>query len=155
MRKFLEVKEEAKKIPSGSTMLPVRSDSRSAGYDFFSKEHYTLAPGESHMFWTDVKAVMYFDNVLMIYPRSGLGFKKGIVIKNLTGVIDASYANNQDNDGNIGIALLNMGNEQVTIEVGDRIAQGVFFFFYIVDDDKYLLGEKDKGRKGGYGSTGE
>lgn len=155
MRKFLEVKEEAKKIPSEPTIMPVRSDGRSAGYDFFSKERCVLSPGETHMFWTDIKAVMYFDNVLMIYPRSGLGFKKGIVIKNLTGVIDASYANNPNNDGNIGIGLVNMGEEEVVIEKGDRIAQGVFMKYYIVDDDKFLLGAKDEGRKGGLGSSGE
>ena len=154
MRKFFEVKENSKKHPSIETRMPERSDARSAGYDFYSKEDCVLQPGETHMFWTDVKAVMYFDNVLLLYPRSGLGFKRGIVIKNLTGVIDASYANNPDNDGNIGIGLVNTGGEPVDIRIGDRIAQGVFSKYYIVDNDKYLHGTEDRGRNGGYGSSG-
>lgn len=155
-RCFKEVREDAKKHPEIETVLPERSDAGSAGYDFRSKESYFLQPGETHMFWTDVKVRMSIsDEVLMIYPRSGLGFKKGVVIKNLTGVIDSSYYGNPDNDGNIGIGLVNNGSDPVKIGVGDRIAQGVFLKCLLTVDDKF---ENDDvrwyGRSGGYGSTG-
>ena len=103
---------------------------------FYSKENYVINPKESHVFWTDVKAQMYFDNVLNIYARSGLGCKYGVVPKNCVGIIDASYYGNEKNDGGIGICLENKGDEPYSVKVGDRIAQGVFTKYYITDDDK-------------------
>lgn len=155
-RYFEEVVDEAKKRPEVETVLPERSDGGSAGYDFRSKESYFLQPGETHMFWSDVKVHLNGNEVLMIYPRSGLGFKKGVVIKNLTGVIDSSYYGNPDNDGNIGIGLVNNGSDPVKIEVGDRIAQGVFVNYLVTDDDKFENGDVHWcGRSGGYGSSGQ
>ena len=77
MRKFEEVRDEFKVFPNVETKLPERSDSRSAGYDLHSKEDYVLQPGESHTFWTDVCATMFFDNVLMIGGVSGNPYVKG------------------------------------------------------------------------------
>ena len=155
-RYFEEVVNEAKKRPEVETVLPERSDGGSAGYDFRSKESYFLQPGETHMFWSDVKVHLNGNEVLMIYPRSGLGFKKGVVIKNLTGVIDSSYYGNPDNDGNIGIGLVNNGSDPVKIEVGDRIVQGIFINYLVTDDDKFENGDMHwYGRSGGYGSSGQ
>lgn len=159
MRKFEEVQQEFKKFPNVITKLPERSDARSAGYDFFSKEDYTLGVGESHIFWTDVCAKMFFDNVLMIYARSGLGCKHGIVLKNGTGVIDSSYYGNSDNFGNVGICLVNNGNEPYDIHIGDKIAQGIFLRYLITDEDKYHMAfldgrEESSKRTGGFGSSG-
>lgn len=154
MRRFEEVKEGFKKFPDVETKLPERADAQSAGYDFYSKENYTLAPGEFHMFFTDVCVRMYFDNVLKIYTRSGNGIKHGIILKNNVGVVDASYYGNPNNFGNIGIGLVNNGREPFEIHVGDRIAQGIFGRYFITDDDKFV-GKKNKNtRTGGFGSTG-
>ena len=155
MRKFSRVKEEFMKFPKITTKLPERADNHSAGYDFYSKEDYTLKKGESHVFWTDVKALMWFDNVLQLYTRSGNGTKKGIILRNNVGIIDASYANNSSNDGNIGICLYNDGDEPFEVKVGDRIAQGIFVRYLIAEDDKYLKGIEASERKGGFGSTGK
>lgn len=154
MRKFFEVKEESKKFPDVETILPQRSDFASAGYDFHSKESVLIMPGESHLFWMDVKAVMYVDNVLQIYPRSGLATKRGLVLRNTVGIIDASYADNPDNDGNIGICLVNEGDMPQRIEIGDRIAQGIFVKYYIIDDDARIKEKVKRKRIGGYGSSG-
>lgn len=155
MRKFEVVKKEALKFPALETKLPERADNRSAGYDFYSKEEKILNPGEFHTFWTDVKAQMYYDNVLKLYPRSGNGVKKGLVLRNGTGIIDPSYYGNMSNDGNIGICLVNTGTEVVLIAEGDRIAQGVFNRYLITDDDRFLKGkEKSVERTGGFGSSG-
>lgn len=155
MRKFEEVKDEAKFFPEVETVLPTRADRYSAGYDFYSKEDYILKPGEFHMFHFDVKASMFYDNVLFIFPRSGLGCKLGVVCRNNVGVIDASYYNNETNDGNISACLVNNGEDEVHIHVGDRIAQGVFTRYLITDDDKFLVNkDSDIKRTGGIGSTG-
>ena len=155
MRKFAKVREDFMKFPEVETKLPVRADNHSAGYDFYSKEDVDIEPGSVHVFWTDVKAVMFFDNVLQIYTRSGNGVKYGVILRNGTGIIDASYANNESNDGNICIALENTGNRVFSVKKGDRIAQGIFIRYLITDDDKYLVGEEKKERKGGLGSTGK
>ena len=155
MRRFEEVSKEFRKFPDVETKLPERSTSRSAGYDFYSKEDYTLRPGESHIFWTDVKVAMFFDNVLMIVARSGLGCKKGIVPRNCLGIIDADFFGNPQNDGGIGVCLVNNGDELAEIKIGDKIAQGIFTRYMIVDSDKFLNQKVDKvERTGGFGSTG-
>jgi dUTP pyrophosphatase len=56
----------------------------------------------------------------MIYPRSGLGHKHGIVLGNLTGLIDSDY------QGELMVSTWNRGNQAFTIEPGERIAQLVF-----------------------------
>lgn len=129
--------------------LPVRSDPRSAGYDFYSPVDIVIPPNESRLFFTDVKAYMDDDEVLMLYVRSSMG-KKHVVIANGTGIIDASYYNNPDNDGNIGFRLLNLGKEDYVIRRGDRIGQGVFMKYLITDDDN-ATGD----RTGGFGSSGK
>jgi len=133
------------------TQLPVCSDLKSAGDDFFSKETVTIQPKEQHKFWTDVKAYMGEDEVLIIDVRSSIGDKENIMLANTIGIVDSSYYGNEKNDGNIGISLYNYGETSVTIEEGQRIAQGVFLPF-LAADNRIPLQQK---RKGGYGHTGK
>lgn len=129
--------------------LPKRSTIGSAGYDFVSPETFTLQPGEKHMVWTGVKAYMLENFVLLAFIRSSMGVKRSLALANGTMVIDRDYADNPDNDGNIGICLYNYGTEPQTINKGDRIAQGLFVPIFITDDD-----DTTTERVGGYGSTG-
>lgn len=149
-RGFREVRKQFKKHDKKAPM-PVRSDKKSAGYDFYSMEKYVLAPNQTKIFWTDVKAFMMDDEVLMLHVRSSVGIKKGIVLANGTGIIDASYYNNKDNDGNIGIALHNSSQKPVAIREGDRIAQGIFIKYLVAEVEEVLNDE----REGGIGSSGE
>lgn len=149
---FQDVKmfDEVKRIYP-TLQLPVRSDDKSAGYDFFSPIDITLLPAQKTILFLDVKAYMGDDEVLKIYPRSSMGIKKGLMLSNTVGIVDASYYNNPGNDGNIGLALLNTSGVGIEIKKGDRIAQGVF--------TKYLLADGDNPtsdlRTGGMGSSGE
>ena len=147
-RGFREVRKQFKKFEE-KTQLPVRADAKSAGYDFYAKKDYILAPNQTYVFWTDVKAFMLDDEVLMLYVRSSIGIKRGVRLANGTGVIDASYYNNKDNDGNIGIALHNTSKKPVVIKAGERIAQGVFMKYLVADKDETLKDE----RTGGIGSS--
>ena len=155
MRKFQEVEEKYEHFPSVPTQLPRRGTAGSAGYDLFSKEDFTLKKGESHVFWTDVKMNVFFDNVGLVVPRSGLGAKHGIVLRNGVGVIDYDYSSdtNTQTGGNIGVCLVNNGSEDYDVHVGDRIAQIILTRFYITDDDEYNHTEFCKNRTGGFGST--
>lgn len=84
----------------------------------------------------------------MIYPRSGLGHKQGLVLGNLTGVIDSDY------QGPLMMSVWNRSQESIVINPGDRIAQYVVLpvqrvEFTIVDDFE----ETERGN-GGFGHTG-
>lgn len=147
MRRFEVVREEHRKHPNIEVKLPTRATAHSAGYDFYSPVDVVIEPGKSCFFFTDVKANMYWDNVLMLYVRSSMG-KHPVVIANGTGIIDSDYYSNEDNDGNIGFRLLNLGDEPYEIKVGDRIGQGVFLKYGTVKDDN-----TSTERKGGFGST--
>ena len=147
MRHFDVVKDEHRKN-IGNIKLPTRATKDSAGYDFYSPISIDIEPMHSQMIWTDVKAICESDETLLITVRSSMG-KQPIMIANTIGVIDASYANNLDNDGNIGICLFNLGDTIYTIHTGDRIAQGIFIKYLITDNDNVT-----SIRLGGFGSTG-
>lgn len=147
MRFFEVVKDEFRKNPEVEIKLPTRATEHSAGYDFYSPMSVTIQPNEMVMIWTDVKAHMYYDNALLIIPRSSMG-KQPIMIANTVGLIDSDYYDNESTDGNIGFRLLNLGNIPYEIKVGDRIGQGIFIKYGTVKDDNTTAT-----RSGGFGST--
>ena len=148
MSRFFEVVKDEFRKNSGDIKLPTRATEHSAGYDFYSPVDITIPPHEMVMIWSDVKASMYYDNVLLLFVRSSMG-KHPIVIANGTGLIDADYYSNEANDGNIGFRLLNLGDTPYEIKVGDRIGQGIFVKYGTVKNDT----TKTK-RNSGFGSTG-
>lgn len=147
MARFFEVVKDEVRKNEGEIKLPTRATEHSAGYDFYSPVDITIQPNEMAMIWTDVKAHMYYDNALLIIPRSSMG-KQPIMIANTIGLIDSDYYGNVDNDGNIGFRLLNLGNTPYEIKVGDRIGQGIFVKYGTIKDDK-----TSGARQGGFGST--
>ena len=149
IRGFQIVNNEFRKYPEVEIQLPKRGDSRSAGYDFYAPCDIKIKPGEKVLVFSDVKAYMQEDEVLLLYVRSSLGIKHGIVLSNGTGVIDSSYYNNPSNDGNIGIALHNTSYKTVVIKQGERIIQGVFTKYLTTDNDETIHEE----RVGGIGSS--
>lgn len=147
MRYFEVVKDEFRKN-EGEIKLPTRASEHSAGYDFYSPIDTVVPPHESVMIWTDIKAHMYYDNALMIIPRSSMG-KHPIMIANTVGLIDSDYYSNPDNDGNIGFRLYNLSDIPYEIKAGDRIGQGIFIKYGTVKDDITTTQ-----RSGGFGSSG-
>jgi dUTP pyrophosphatase len=147
MRRFEVVKDEFRKNPSVEIKLPTRGSKNSAGYDFYSPVDAVIQPNEMAMIWTDVKASMYYDNALIIIPRSSMG-KHPIMISNTVGLIDSDYYGNESTDGNIGFRLFNLGTTPYEIKAGDRIGQGIFINYKTVKDDNTTAE-----RKGGFGST--
>lgn len=132
-----------------SLKLPRRATVGSAGYDFFTPVDFVLAPGETIKIPTGIRSKMENGWVLMIFPRSGLGFKYRLQLNNTVGVIDSDYYGS-DNEGHIFIKITNDSNENKTVSVnaGEAFAQGVFIPFGItVDDDQNAI------RNGGFGST--
>lgn len=132
--------------------LPKRKTKYSAGYDFECIETITIKPykvGDKPVLVpTGVKCKMQNDEFLMLVNRSSNPKKKNLVIPNSLGIIDADYYGNTDNDGEIMFAFYNLGSEEITIEKGYCIGQGIFQKYYITEDDN-AEGE----RIGGFGST--
>lgn len=147
MRYFEIVSDEYRKNPGSEITLPTRGSKNSAGYDFYSPVDAIIQPNEMVMIWTDVKAHMYYDNAMIIIPRSSMG-KHPIMISNTVGLIDSDYYGNESTDGNIGFRLFNLGTTPYEIKAGDRIGQGVFIKYGIAKDDNTT-----SERTGGFGST--
>ena len=93
---------------------------------------------------------MQDDEVLLINIRSSVGIKKSIVLSNIQGVIDSDFYSNPTNDGEIMIALTNIGDKVQVIEPNARVAQGIFMKYLVADKDE-VVNEK---RTSGIGSTG-
>ena len=101
---------------------------------------------------TGVKCKLEEDEYLALFNRSSNPLKQNLVLANGTGVIDSDYYNNPDNEGHIMFQYYNFGTSPVHIKKGDRIGQGVFQKFLIVDNDEVL---NDAVRVGGHGSSGK
>ena len=149
-RGFEVVDDKFRKHPDADIQLPVRGDRRSAGYDIRIPTRVVIRPNTKVVVPTDIKAFMQDDEVLELHVRSSIGIKRGIVLSNITGIIDSSYYSNVDNDGNICLALWNTSDVDVVLEAGERVCQGIFKKYLIAGDDNYLSEE----RIGGIGSTG-
>lgn len=130
--------------------LPVRKTSKSAGYDIESFRSVTIRPNKMVIIETGVKAYMKDDEYLAVHLRSSMGIKRELRLANGTGIIDADYYNNPDNDGHILIAVVNMGASPIEIKAGECIAQGIFTKYLLTDDDSATTV-----RVGGVGSTDE
>ena len=130
--------------------LPARQTSMSAGYDLAAAKDVLIKKGETALVPTGVKAYFPPDEVLMIYIRSSLATKRNITLANSVGVIDADYYGNNENEGQIFLPLWNFGNSDILIKKGERVAQGIFQKYLVVDNDVALQAH----RQGGFGSTG-
>lgn len=149
------------------TRLPVYATRRSAGADFYCAETVVIPAtkcvektdneGVSYlcpvtkpvMVHTGVKAKMEDDEALELMNRSG-NVKRHLVLANGVGLVDADYYGNKDNDGEIMFAFYNMSGEDITVNKGDRIGQGVCRRFYHAEGAEIM----DKEREGGFGHTG-
>ena len=145
MRKFEVIKE----YEHLDLLVPQRATKHSAGYDFASIEDIEIKPGEIKMIPTGLKALIPDNEALFIFPRSSLGIKKGLMMSNGVGVVDADYYNNENNEGHIMIPLYNFSIKTVKVEKGERVAQGIFMNYQkTINDDP-----DHSARLGGFGSS--
>jgi len=144
--------EVAKGFEDKEINLPVRKTRYSAGYDVEAAEDVIIPafkPGmKPTLVKTGIKSYMQESEYLMLANRSSNPGKKGLILANSVGIIDADYYGNPDNDGHIMFAFFNVKDEDVEIKKGDCIGQAIFMPFLIAD------GDDAKGmRTGGFGST--
>ena len=128
--------------------LPTRGTIHSAGYDICTVDNCAIEPKQSVFIRTGIKAYMPPDEYLDLRVRSSLGIKRQLMLATSASVIDSDYYNNEENEGEIMVVLYNYGDETQTIAAGERIVQGIFTKYFLIDND-----DTTDQRTGGTGST--
>ncbi len=137
-------------VNRGSQQLPAYATTESAVLDLRANitEPIVLHPLERRIIPTGLYIALPQGYEAQVRPRSGLAFKHGITVLNSPGTIDSDYR------GELGVLLVNLSNEDFTVEAGERIAQMVIARheqgeFVEVEE----LDDTERGA-GGYGHTG-
>ncbi|PKD21716.1 deoxyuridine 5'-triphosphate nucleotidohydrolase [Salegentibacter salinarum] len=141
---------QVKIINKSAHKVPHYETEASAGMDLRANisEAFTLKPLERAIVKTGLFIELPVGYEAQVRPRSGLAAKKGITVLNSPGTIDADYR------GEIGVILVNLSNDEFTIENGERVAQMVISKHeHISWEEVEVLGETTRGA-GGFGSTG-
>jgi dUTP pyrophosphatase len=133
-------------LNSEDAILPTRANETDAGLDLYSVESKTLMPMERHLFNTKISIALPKGTYGRVAPRSGLALKKGIDV--LAGVVDETFR------GEIGVILINLSNQNVTINKGDKIAQLIIEPCLSLSPEKVKQLDETKRGDGGFGSTG-
>ena len=140
-----------KRLPHGADLaLPGYATELSAGMDLLAavEAAVVLAPGERRLIPSGIAIALPAGLEAQVRPRSGLALKHGVTVLNAPGTIDADYR------GELGVILINLGQEAFTIERGDRIAQLVISS-HAQARWRVVEALEDSARgAGGFGSTG-
>ncbi len=128
--------------------LPSYAHASDAGMDVQSAEDLVIPAKSRALVPTGLVANIPPGYEIQVRPRSGLAFKRGVTVLNAPGTIDAGYR------GEIGVLLVNLGDDDFEIRAGDRIAQLVVAPVLQVEVvEAAAVDETDRGG-GGFGSTG-
>ncbi len=142
---------QVKRLPHGDGLpLPHYATADSAGVDLVAavENAVILQPGERQLIPTGIAIALPPGTEAQVRPRSGLALRHGITLLNTPGTIDADYR------GEIGVILINLGQESFAIDRGMRIAQMVVApVVQVAWDEVAELSESQRGA-GGFGSTG-
>lgn len=128
--------------------MPTYATDGSGCFDISTTTSGTIAPNDSKVFDTGLAFEIPEGHVMLVFSRSGHGFKHDTRLANCVGIIDSDFR------GELKIKLRNDGDTPLTVESGDRIAQGMIIpvptvRFNPVDE----LSDTARGA-GGFGSTG-
>lgn len=128
--------------------LPERATKGSAGYDFKIPFNILMDKKNDYTIPTGIRCKIDDGWVLELYPRSGLGFKRGLRLLNTVGIIDSDYYHS-DNEGHIMVKIMHTkGDYILKLNPGDGFLQGIFKQYGITKDDN-----TEGIRNGGFGST--
>ena len=128
--------------------LPEYATPASAGVDLRASEARVIPPGGRALVPTGLRIALPEGYEAQVRPRSGLALRHGVTLPNSPGTIDADYR------GEIGVILMNLGQEPFIVEPGDRIAQMVVApVARVAWSEAEELDATERG-EGGFGSTG-
>ena len=137
-------------VNRGKHPLPHYATEHSAGMDLRANldAPVVLAPGQRSLVPTGLFLELPEGTEAQVRPRSGLAFKHGVTVLNAPGTIDADYR------GEVGVLLVNLGQEPFTVNDGERIAQLVVARYVRVSfAESADLRASERGA-GGFGHTG-
>lgn len=128
--------------------LPKKASAGAACFDIQSADNTEIAPRHAGIVRTGLKFKLPENHVLLIFSRSGHGFKNNVRLSNCVGVIDSDYR------GEIKISLQNDGDETFSVRCGDRVAQGLIVPIpQVAMVAGVVIADTARGA-GGFGSTG-
>ncbi|MDX1401903.1 MAG: dUTP diphosphatase [Kiloniellales bacterium] len=146
-----EITVSVRRLPHGADLvLPEYATAQSAGLDLLAAVDVpvTLAPGARQLIPTGIAIALPAGSEAQVRPRSGLALKHGITCLNSPGTIDADYR------GEVGVILINHGEEAFTVTRGMRIAQMVIATLTRARWREVNNLEESARGAGGFGSTG-
>ena len=129
--------------------LPRYESDRAAAFDFSAADAVTIEPGGVALVPTGLVIEVPDGMFLGIFARSSTPLKRGLMVANGVGVVDPDYCGPADE---VKIAVVNFTDAAVTVQRGDRIAQGIF-----LPAPRVTWDEADRLRddsRGGFGATG-
>jgi dUTP pyrophosphatase len=135
-------------LPIISEYKPEYKTDGAACFDFKASETHTFKKGDLFMLGTGVRCAIPRGWCMLVFARSSLGLTK-LIIPNSVGVIDSDYR------GEIKVPLFYLGDDEVTIEKGQRIAQGMLIDVTRIGFTQCKCLPETKRGEGGFGSTGE
>ena len=132
-----------------SAVLPVYQTSGAAGFDLAASVTTTVAPGQVTLVPTGLVIEVPEGHFLGIFARSSTPLKRGLMVANGVGIVDSDYSGPTDE---IKIEVYNFTNVEVTVMLGDRLAQGVLMPCVRAEwDERETAGGPSRG---GFGTTG-
>jgi len=137
-------------VNRGHQPLPQYATAQSAGLDLRAnlEEPLVLHPMERRLIPTGLHIALPDGYEAQVRPRSGLALKHGITVLNTPGTIDADYR------GEVGVVLVNLGQEDFIVNDGERIAQMVIASYEQVEMVEVESLDQTERGEGGYGHTG-
>lgn len=133
-----------------SVGLPAPATGRSAGFDLAAAADTEVPPHSIRLVGTGLVIAVPDGYFLGVFARSSTPLKKGLMVANGVGVIDADYCGPADE---IKIQVLNITDAPVKVSKGDRIAQGIVLPCPSVEWEE--VDEMNVPTRGGFGSTGQ
>lgn len=128
--------------------LPKKASAGAACFDIQSADDTEIAPRHAGVVRTGLKFKLPENHVLLVFSRSGHGFKNNVRLSNCVGVIDSDYR------GELKVSLQNDGDETFSVRYGDRVAQGLIVPIPQVAMVAGVVIVDTARGAGGFGSTG-
>ena len=133
-----------------SVPLPQYQTAGAAGFDLSASADVTIEPGAIALVPTGLVIAVPDGHFLGIFARSSTPLRRGLMVANGVGVIDADYCGERDE---IKVQVINVTQAPVTVVKGDRIAQGLLIPVARAEWEE-ADGPLREGSRGGFGATG-
>ena len=131
-----------------SVPLPTYATSGAAGFDLAAAEDVEIPPHQIRLVGTGLVVAVPEGYFLAIFARSSTPLKRGLMVANGVGVLDSDYSGPADE---LKIQLLNITDAPISVNAGDRLAQGIVLQAPRVE---FVEAQTSAPSRGGFGSTG-